>query len=229
MGWGKYLGSTFGKKFAANKLGSVVMKDLKADAIWKVAKDGVGGIVASKINKSNVSPEDYAALPDTTPVEVPYEQVPVSQARPSGIGGGREVGGGAGMGFQENEGSEMPASVAGANSMNIATQNNPDAENDPAIDTRPEPVSFDDKSMAEITDEAQKSAEDMAQVEVPLSPEHTEEEKPGAEFERDFEEAFNKVKAKDQAETLGRNRSIAKRRKLFAKKVAAIRARPSWL
>lgn len=230
-GWLKYLGTSFGKKFAGNKLGSVIMKDLTADAVWKVAKNGVGAIVASKINKNSVSPEDYAALPNNVPVEVPYSQIPVSAGRgPMNAGAGQEVGGGAGQGYEEiaEAGSEMPAPIAGANSMSIVTQNNPEAENDPAINVTPEPT-FDEQSLTEITDGVQKEAYEASVTETPIAPEPTEEEQPGADFERNFAAALDKVKAKEQGETLQRFMGIKRRRKLFAKKVAKIQARPKWL
>jgi len=221
MGFLKYLGSSLGKKFLTNKAGSVLMKDIGGDAVFKMVKSGIGSIITSKIDKSSIPPEEYAALPNNVPVEIPQAQAPAGNA------GRGEGGGGAGQGYSEQEPQEMPASQAGANSMDPVSQENPDSDNYMAtLPPAPTPPAFDDMTMPELVDTERQKYDEAAEAPPEEAP---VEETQASKFEENFNQALSGVRSR----SLGAMRSgflkRKKARKAFDKKVALIRSRPSWL
>jgi hypothetical protein len=221
----KYLSTTLGKKFLTSKVGSLIMKDSKGGGLLKFVK-GLGGKVAesmvlSKINKNSVPPEVYASLPENTPVEIPQAQAPAGNA------GRGEGGGGAGQGYTEQEPQEMPASQAGANSMDPVTQENPDSDNSMAtLPPAPEPPAFDDMTMPELTDTERQKYDEAAEAPPEEAPVAQTE---AVKFEENFDQALSGVRSRSLGAVRSGFLKRKKARKAFDKKVALVLRRPTWL
>jgi hypothetical protein len=96
-----------------SKGASFLMKQAGSDAVWSVVKSVGQDWVASKFDKKQVNPADYAALPDNT-------LIPVGLTQGGGGNGGGSSGSAGGWGGSGEDGTPDPGmapTVAGTGSM----------------------------------------------------------------------------------------------------------------
>jgi len=106
----KYLASAGGKSFlgsgAMGKLGSVLIKDQAKGLLMKVVKDSGGKLVGNLMNRSQIPPEQYDALPDATPIPTLIEQENIEQ--PSYVAGSGSMNPGGGIAYPQQRGELQP-------------------------------------------------------------------------------------------------------------------------
>jgi len=79
-------GGGFLSQLTGSKIGAFIIKDVAKDMVMRVAKDALGNIVGEKFNKDQIPPEQWAAMPDNTPV--PTSMDPSMSSPPMVAGGG---------------------------------------------------------------------------------------------------------------------------------------------